>query len=277
MEEMTSIVKQNAENAFKAKQLVCEVSDQANNGCIVVSELIGAMSRIDDSSKKIADIIGTVNDIAFQTNLLALNAAVEAARAGEQGRGFAVVATEVRNLAQRSASAAKEIKDLINDSVERVSEGSELVDRSGETLSDIATGVEKASEIVAEISAASAEQAAGIDQMGKAILQMDEITQQNAALAEESAAASKLMEHRAGDLGQVVSYFRLNDAGISDNRTTKNQEHYTRTANVHELGKARDKKVGDKVREKVKDRGQHKRSLASADKTGTQDENWKDF
>jgi hypothetical protein len=188
-----------------------------------------------------------------------------------------VVASEVRVLAGRSADAAKEIKTLIGDSVEKVKKGSELVDKSGETLQEIVTGVKKVTDIVFEIAAASSEQSAGIDQVNKAIIQMDEMTQQNAALVEESAAASKLMEHRAGDLEQVVSYFRLNDAGISDNRTTKNQEYYTRTANVHELEKARDKKMEDKVREKVKDRGQHKRSLASADKTGTQDENWKDF
>jgi len=209
MEEMTSTVKQNADNAKQANQLVTGARTQAQQGGEVVAKAIGAMGAISDSSKKIADIISVIDEIAFQTNLLALNAAVEAARAGEQGRGFAVVATEVRNLAQRSAEAAKEIKDLINDSVDKVKTGSELVDSSGQVLSEIVNSVKKISDIVAEITAASQEQATGIEQVNKAVMQMDEMTQQNAALVEEAAAASKSMEEQAVHLSDQVMFFTL--------------------------------------------------------------------
>lgn len=207
MEEMTSTVKQNAENARQANQLAEGARTHAERGGQVVNDAVNAMQAINASSRQISDIISVIDEIAFQTNLLALNAAVEAARAGEQGRGFAVVATEVRGLAQRSASAAKEIKGLIGDSVEKVRVGSELVDASGKVLKDILDSVKKVSDIVAEISAASEEQAAGIDQVNNAVTQMDTTTQQNAALVEEAAAASKAMQTQAQDLVAQISYF----------------------------------------------------------------------
>ena len=213
MEEMTSTVKQNADNTKQANQLVSGARAQASEGGEVVTKAVGAMEAISGSSKKIADIISVIDEIAFQTNLLALNAAVEAARAGEQGRGFAVVATEVRNLAQRSAEAAKEIKDLINDSVEKVDTGSKLVDSSGTVLSEIVGSVKNISDIVAEIAAASQEQASGIEQVNKAVMQMDEMTQQNAALVEQAAAASKSMEEQAVNLSEQITFFRFSDAG----------------------------------------------------------------
>jgi methyl-accepting chemotaxis protein len=207
MEEMTATVKQNADNARQASQLAVGARDQADRGGGVVGRAVGAMGEISASSKRIADIIDVIDEIAFQTNLLALNAAVEAARAGEQGRGFAVVASEVRNLAQRSATAAKEIKDLINDSVAKVKAGTELVDESGKSLHEIVASVKRVADIVAEISAASEEQASGIDQVNNAITQMDTTTQQNAALVEEAAAASKTMEQQAQVLVDKVSFF----------------------------------------------------------------------
>ena len=207
MEQMTSTVKQNSDNAQQANQLAVSARDQAENGGSVVGEAVTAMSAISDSSKQIADIIGVINEIAFQTNLLALNASVEAARAGEQGRGFAVVASEVRNLAGRSATAAKEIKELIEDSVAKVEEGTRLVDESGNTLEEIVVAVKKVTDIVGEIAAASKEQSVGIEQVNRAIMQMDETTQQNTALVEEAAAASASMGDEAAQLMQLVSYF----------------------------------------------------------------------
>ncbi|MET0534891.1 MAG: methyl-accepting chemotaxis protein, partial [Steroidobacter sp.] len=212
MEEMTATVKQNADNARQANQLSSNARGHAEKGGEVVHRAVNAMEEINASSRKIADIISVIDEIAFQTNLLALNAAVEAARAGEQGRGFAVVATEVRNLAQRSASAAKEIKDLINDSVEKGRVGSELVDESGKTLTDITEAVKKVSDIVAEIAAASEEQAQGIDQVNNAVGQMDTMTQQNAALVEEASAASKALEQQSQGLVAQVGQFRTGGA-----------------------------------------------------------------
>ncbi|HLK56845.1 MAG TPA: methyl-accepting chemotaxis protein [Chthonomonadaceae bacterium] len=209
MEQMTSTVKQNADNARQANQLAAQASDIASKGGAVVSNAVTSMEEINKASKRIADIISVIDEIAFQTNLLALNAAVEAARVGEQGRGFAVVAAEVRNLAGRSATAAKEIKALVQDSVAKVQEGSNLVNQSGLTLDEIVNSVKKVADIIAEITAASQEQAAGIEQVNKAIMQMDQITQQNAALVEETAAASQAMTQQAGDLRSLVSQFQL--------------------------------------------------------------------
>jgi len=209
MEQMTSTVKQNADNAGQANQLASAARDQAQKGGSVVGDAVRAMTEINEASKKIADIISVIDEIAFQTNLLALNAAVEAARAGEQGRGFAVVATEVRSLAGRSATAAKEIKDLIQDSVRKVQDGSALVTQSGQTLEQIVASVKKVSDIVAEIAAASREQSSGIEQVNKAVMQMDEMTQQNAALVEEATAASQAMAEQAGELSRIMECYRL--------------------------------------------------------------------
>jgi methyl-accepting chemotaxis protein len=211
MEEMTSTVRQNADNARQADQLASAARSQAERGGAVVAQAVAAMQEINASSKKIADIIGVIDEIAFQTNLLALNAAVEAARAGEQGRGFAVVASEVRNLASRSAEAAKEIKALIQDSVAKVTEGSKLVDESGQTLGEIVASVKKVTDIVAEISAASQEQSSGIEQVNKAVMSMDEVTQQNAALVEEAAAAAEALMQQAQSLTEMMAKYRLGD------------------------------------------------------------------
>jgi methyl-accepting chemotaxis protein len=211
MEEMTTTVKQNADNASQASQLAVAARDKAEMGGSVVGSAVRAMTEINDSSKKIADIIGVIDEIAFQTNLLALNAAVEAARAGEQGRGFAVVATEVRSLAGRSATAAKEIKGLIQDSVRKVNEGSALVTQSGQTLELIVASIKKVADIVGEIAAASREQSAGIEQVNKAVMQMDQMTQQNAALVEESTAASQSMATQARELSQTMERYRVSE------------------------------------------------------------------
>ncbi|MBG7621689.1 MCP four helix bundle domain-containing protein [Herbaspirillum sp. AP02] len=209
MEELTSTVKQNADNARQANQLAASASDIASQGGEVVHQVVQTMEGITESSSRIADIISVIDGIAFQTNILALNAAVEAARAGEQGRGFAVVASEVRSLAQRSASAAKEIKQLIDDSVEKVGAGSQLVERAGATMSEVVASVRRVTDVVAEISAASHEQSTGIEEINRAITQMDEVTQQNAALVEEAAAAAQSLQDQAGRLTQVVSVFKI--------------------------------------------------------------------
>ncbi|MDP2110029.1 MAG: methyl-accepting chemotaxis protein [Thiobacillus sp.] len=215
MEELTSTVKQNAENALQANQLVVSTADVAVKGGQLVDQVVDTMASIKDSSRKIADIIGVIDGIAFQTNILALNAAVEAARAGEQGRGFAVVASEVRNLAQRSAGAAKEIKALIEDSVGKVDTGGKLVDEAGVAMSEIVSSVKRVTDIMSEIAAASQEQSAGIEQVNQAVSQMDEITQQNAALVEEAAAASESMQEQAQKLAELVGAFRLVQGGTT--------------------------------------------------------------
>ena len=209
MEELTSTVKQNADNARQANQLAQSASGIAIKGGDVVGQVVGTMSSINESSRKIVDIISVIDGIAFQTNILALNAAVEAARAGEQGRGFAVVATEVRNLAHRSAAAAKDIKLLISDSVEKVEAGSQLVNQAGATMDEIVSSITRVTDIMSEITSASAEQSDGIEQVNVAITQMDQVTQQNAALVEQAAAAAESMQDQAARLSEVVSIFKL--------------------------------------------------------------------
>ena len=211
MEELTATVRQNAENAQQANKLASSASDVAVKGGTVVAEVVQTMDGITQASRKIADIIGVIDEIAFQTNILALNAAVEAARAGDQGRGFAVVAAEVRNLAQRSANAAKEIKGLISDSVSKVESGSKLVDTAGKTMEEIVQSVKRVTDIMAEISAASQEQRGGIEQVNNAVTQMDKVTQQNAALVEEAAAAAKSMEDQTSAMAEMVGQFMLSE------------------------------------------------------------------
>jgi len=213
MEELTSTVRQNADNARQANQLADAASQVAAKGGEVIGEGVGTMEQIHTSARKIVDIIAVIDGIAFQTNILALNAAVEAARAGEQGRGFAVVASEVRTLAQRSASAAKEIKGLIEASVDQVDAGSMLVNQAGKTMSDIVDSVRRVTDIMGEITAASREQTSGIEQINQAITQMDDVTQQNASLVEEAAAASEAMQRQAAELATVVSVFKVSSAG----------------------------------------------------------------
>jgi methyl-accepting chemotaxis protein-1 (serine sensor receptor) len=209
MEELTSTVRQNADNARQANSLAACASEVAMKGGAAMAQVVETMASINDSSQKIVDIIGVIDAIAFQTNILALNAAVEAARAGEQGRGFAVVASEVRNLAQRSAGAAKEIKTLIGDSVDKVSIGRKLVFEAGSTMDEVVASVRRVTDIMGEISSASIEQSAGIEQVNQAIAQMDQVTQQNAALVEEAAAAAESLQDQAGHLSQVVGVFQL--------------------------------------------------------------------
>jgi methyl-accepting chemotaxis protein len=211
MEELTSTVKQNADNARQANQLAASASEVAVRGGSVVNEVVDTMGSINSSSRKIVDIIAVIDGIAFQTNILALNAAVEAARAGEQGRGFAVVAAEVRNLAQRSAAAAKEVKGLIDDSVGKVEAGSQKVAEAGQTMDEIVASVRRVTDIMGEIAAASQEQTTGIEQINQAITQMDQVTQQNAALVEEAAAAAASLQDQAGNLSQLVGVFRLDE------------------------------------------------------------------
>ncbi len=221
MEQLNATVRQNADNAAQANQLAQSATQVARDGGAVVGEVVQTMRGIESSSKRIADIINVIDGIAFQTNILALNAAVEAARAGEQGRGFAVVASEVRSLAQRSAEAAKEIKSLINDSVERVQSGTLLVDRAGQTIDNIVTSVQKLADIVGEISSASREQSSGINQVGEAVTQLDHATQQNAALVEESAAASESLRSQAQQLVGAVAGFKLDGQSYAPTQLTR--------------------------------------------------------
>jgi methyl-accepting chemotaxis protein len=208
-------VKRNAENARHASQLAAAARDQAERGGAVATRAVSAMAEINTSSRRIADIISVIDEIAFQTNLLALNAAVEAARAGEQGRGFAVVASEVRNLAQRSATAAREIKELIQDSVAKVQDGSKLVDESGKHLSDIVSAAKKVADIIGEISSASQQQASGLDQVNGAIMQMDEMTQQNAAMAEETSSVAASMTGQAKELTDLIAHFKVDSRALA--------------------------------------------------------------
>jgi len=211
MEQLTSTVKQNADNAREANTLAATASNVALKGGEVVAQVVGTMGEINTSASKIADIIGVIDGIAFQTNILALNAAVEAARAGEQGRGFAVVASEVRNLAQRSAAAAKEIKTLIGDSLDKVERGSKLVGQAGVTMEEVVSSVKRVTDIMSDIASASAEQSAGIAQVNTSIIEMDGMTQQNAALVEQAAAAAQSLQDQAGELARVVSIFKLEE------------------------------------------------------------------
>ncbi len=221
MEELTGTSKQNADNARQANKLASSASEVAVKGGAVVSQVVSTMGSINESAKKIADIIGVIDGIAFQTNILALNAAVEAARAGEQGRGFAVVASEVRSLAQRSAAAAKDIKGLINDSVEKVDAGTRLVDQAGASMSEIVDSVRRVTDIISEIAAASEEQTAGIEQVNQAIGQMDEVTQQNAALVEQAAAAAESLQDQSANLAETVSVFKLDNHGVASMVATR--------------------------------------------------------
>ena len=233
MEELTSTVKQNADNAKQANQLAISASDVAGKGGAVVSQVVTTMDSINESSRKIVDIISVIDGIAFQTNILALNAAVEAARAGEQGRGFAVVAGEVRNLAQRSAAAAKEIKTLIGDSVEKVEGGSKLVAEAGQTMEEIVTSIKRVTDIMSEISAATVEQSQGIEQVNTAITQMDEVTQQNAALVEEAAAAAESLEEQAQNLATSVSVFKIDQSATGSLLALANKADSTKSGTTH--------------------------------------------
>jgi methyl-accepting chemotaxis protein len=231
MEELTSTVRQNAENARRANSLAAQAAGIAGQGGAVIAQVVGTMSEINASSRKIVDIIGVIDSIAFQTNILALNAAVEAARAGEQGRGFAVVATEVRNLAHRSAAAAKEIKGLIDDSVQKVAAGTSLVDDAGATMGNIVQSISLVTGIMGEISLASDEQSAGIEQVNQAINGMDQVTQQNAALVEQASAAAEAMQDQAARLANVVSVFKTGTEAARG-------ERINRAAPVKRLGLA---------------------------------------
>ncbi len=267
MEELTSTVQQNAENATEASKLSSTVIDKASNGGEVVRNAISAMSDINKSSKKIADIISVIDEIAFQTNLLALNAAVEAARAGEQGRGFAVVAAEVRNLAQRSAGAAKEIKGLINDSVEAVGQGTKLVDETGKTFTELASAIEEVGKMIGDIDSAGKEQSAGIGEVSAAVSQMDEMTQQNAALVEEAAASSKSMEEQAQVLLEQIAFF--NQETVEERAPKRSQTRIVNRGNTKQRPKPRLSAVEETSRPIFEERA--KANLVNSD------QEWEEF
>lgn len=271
MEELTSTVKQNADNARQANQLATGASEVAMKGGAVIGQVVQTMSSINDSSKKIVDIISVIDGIAFQTNILALNAAVEAARAGEQGRGFAVVATEVRTLAQRSAAAAKEIKELISDSVAKVEDGTRLVDEAGTTMDEIVNAVKRVTDIMGEISAASREQSSGIEQVNQAVTQMDEVTQQNAALVEEAAAAAESMQEQAQALIQAVSTFKLS-GGYSTSSIVKKSNRTAAVAKLPNRGSST-RKVAVKPEPDARTLPEQPRKVAA----GGGDDNWEEF
>lgn len=270
MEELTSTVKQNAENAKQANQLAIGAADVAQKGGDVVNKVVVTMNAINESSKKIVDIISVIDGIAFQTNILALNAAVEAARAGEQGRGFAVVAAEVRSLAQRSAGAAKEIKTLIGDSVEKVTNGSQLVEQAGKTMSEIVSSVKRVTDIMGEITAASQEQSSGIEQVNQTVTQMDEVTQQNAALVEEASAAARSLEEQAIGLANAVAVFKLIEAKQSSVMVTTP----TSSGPARQAPKTSAKPV---ARVAQKPAVLHKRATGSATSGDKPDEQWAEF
>lgn len=272
MEEMTSTVTQNTENAQQANQLAIAARKQADEGGEVVKNAISAMNEINTSSKKISDIIGVIDEIAFQTNLLALNAAVEAARAGEQGRGFAVVASEVRNLAGRSATAAKEIKSLIEDSVVKVESGTKLVDETGKALEEIINSVKKVTDIVAEIAAASKEQSSGIQQVNKAVMQMDEMTQQNASLVEEAAAAAESMGAQAEELKTLMEFFRVD---VDIEKIVDERRQHTRYVAHVDYHHDNDRQQQDRNKDRDKstaDSPQRLQKLAESE-----DDDWEEF
>ena len=278
MEELTSTVKQNADNARQANQLVVTASGIAVKGGNVVEQVVTTMGSIKESSNKIVDIIAVIDGIAFQTNILALNAAVEAARAGEQGRGFAVVASEVRNLAQRSASAAKEIKSLIDDSVDKVEHGSKLVDTAGQTMREIVKSVQHVADIMAEISSASQEQSSGIEQVNIAINEMDEMTQQNAALVEQAAAAAESMRNQSISLSQILAQFKLagqegdSRSGMINGSTRNNsQKKPLNAANKPKVLTSQTKKVS-----KSNDREQSRPSRPNVIRP-VNDNDWEEF
>jgi methyl-accepting chemotaxis protein len=260
MEELSSTVKQNAENAKQANQLAAAASSVAIKGGAAVGQVVSTMSSINESAKKIEDIISVIDGIAFQTNILALNAAVEAARAGEQGRGFAVVAGEVRNLAQRSAGAAKEIKELITDSVNKTAEGTQQVEAAGATMQEIVSSVQRVTDIMGEIAAASSEQSAGIDQVNTAITSMDEVTQQNAALVEQAAAAAESLVEQANQLSDVVSQFKVGNTSSPIERRASTSPMRTSSP----------------IKPKAKAPVMQAATVAAA-RTGTHDEDWEEF
>jgi len=276
MEEMTTTVKESADNARQANSLAKSTREEAKKGGEVVGRAVDAMSDIKNSSRKIADIINVVEDIAFQTNLLALNAAVEAARAGEQGRGFAVVASEVRTLAGRSAESAKQIRNLIEDSVDKVQTGADLVYASGETLNEIVTSVAKVADIVSEMAAASQEQSAGIEQVNKAVMQMDQMTQQNSALVEEAASASRALQDQAMQLDQVISFFKVEEKNIAKFKHSHvwNPEHQEKSGQRNQATN-----IGNSTVTGKKSTAHEKPATlySQTKKTGTYDSDWDEF